>query len=40
MSEVLKKAKAAKKVSFELVGKTTDEKNAGISKYCEAVTYR
>ena len=31
MSEVLKKAKAAKKVSFELVSKTTEEKNAALA---------
>ena len=31
MSEVLKKAKAAKKVSFELVSKTTEEKNEALA---------
>ena len=31
MSEVLKKAKAAKKVSFDLIGKTTEEKNAALA---------
>ena len=31
MSEILKKAKAAKKVSFQLIRKTTEEKNEALA---------
>lgn len=35
MSEVIQKAKAAKKVSFELVSKSTDEKNQALAQIAE-----
>ena len=40
MSEVLKKAKAAKKASFQLVGKTTEEKNAALASIAKQLTSR
>ena len=38
MSEVIQKAKSAKKVSFELVNKTTEEKNQALAQIAKQLT--
>ena len=34
MSEIVEKGKAAKKASFQLIGKTTTDKNEALASYC------